>query len=146
MVQPIQNNILTIVPQTFKSTVSMVKMVWASLFGLVTGQFGLNEVAGPIGMTSAISQATASGLENSVGEGLNNLIYVMTIITVNLGVVNLLPVPALDGGRLVFLIIEAIRRKRIKPEIEGYIHAAGLVLLLLFMVVVSVNDVIRLFS
>ncbi len=145
-VEPIENNIGTIVPQTFKSTVSMVKMVWASLFGLVTGQFGLNEVAGPIGMTGAISQATAEGLENSFAEGLDNLIYVMTIITINLGVVNLLPLPALDGGRFVFLLIEAIRRKRIKPEIEGYIHAAGLVLLLLFMVVVSVNDVIRLFS
>ena len=70
----------------------------------------------------------------------------MTIITVNLGVVNLLPLPALDGGRLVFLIIEAIRRKRINPEVEGYIHGAGLVLLMLFMVIVSINDVIRLFS
>ena len=95
-------------------------------------------------MTSAISQAAASGLAVSFWDGLSNLIYVMTIITVNLGVVNLLPLPALDGGRFVFLIIEAIRRKRIKPEIEAYIHAAGMALLLIFMVIVSVNDVIRL--
>ncbi len=143
-VDPIENNFGTLISQTFKSTVSMVKMVWASLFGLITGQFGFNEVAGPIGMTSAISQAAASGLAVSFWDGLSNLIYVMTIITVNLGVVNLLPLPALDGGRFVFLIIEAIRRKRIKPEIEAYIHAAGMALLLIFMVIVSVNDVIRL--
>lgn len=145
-VEPIKNNFGTLISQTFKSTVSVVKMVWASLFGLITGQFGFNELAGPIGMTDAISQAAAAGLQSSFWDGLNNLIYIMTIITVNLGVVNLLPLPALDGGRLVFLIIEAIRRKRINPEVEGYIHGAGLVLLMLFMVIVSINDVIRLFS
>ncbi len=144
-VYPIENNFGTLLVQTFKATCSTVKMVWASLFGLITGQFGFNDVAGPIGMTSAISQATASGLESSFWDGLNNLVYVMMIITVNLGVVNLLPLPALDGGRLVFLIIEAIRRKRISSEIEGRIHAVGLILLLAFMVIISVNDVIRLF-
>ncbi len=145
-VEPIENNFLTLMQQTFLQTCSTVKMVWASLFGLVTGQFGFNEVAGPIGMTSAITQATAEGLETSFWDGLSNLIYIMMIITVNLGVVNLLPLPALDGGRLVFLIIEAIRRKPIKPEHEGWVHAIGMVVLLLFMVVVSINDVIRLFS
>ena len=145
-VEAIENNFGNLIVQTFKSTVSTVRMVWSSLVGLVTGQFGFNEVAGPIGMTSAISQATASGLESSFWDGLSNLIYVMMIITVNLGIVNLLPLPALDGGRLIFLIIEAIRRKPIKPEHEGYVHAIGMALLLLLMVVISINDVIRLFS
>ena len=145
-VEAIENNFGNLIVQTFKSTVSTVRMVWASLVGLVTGQFGFNEVSGPIGMTSAISQAAASGLESSFWDGLSNLIYVMMIITVNLGIVNLLPLPALDGGRLIFLIIEAIRRKPIKPEHEGYVHAIGMALLLLLMVVISINDVIRLFS
>ncbi len=145
-VEPIENNFGTLITQTFNSIISTVRMVWESLIGLVTGQFGFNDVAGPIGMTSAISQATASGLESSFWDGLNNLIYVMMIITVNLGIVNLLPLPALDGGRLVFLIIEAIRRKPIKPEHEGYIHAIGMILLLVFMVLISINDVIRIFS
>ena len=70
----------------------------------------------------------------------------MMIITVNLGVVNLLPLPALDGGRLIFLIIEAIRRKPVKPEHEGWVHAIGLVLLLIFMAIISINDIIRLFT
>ena len=109
-VAAIENNFGTLMSQTFLSTVSTVRMVWASLAGLVTGRFGFNEVSGPVGMTSAISQAAASGLETSFWDALSNLIYIMMIITVNLGVVNLLPIPALDGGRLVFLIIEAIRK------------------------------------
>ncbi len=143
-VAAIDNNIGTLLSQTFKSTWSTVKMVWASLIGLIRGQFSLNEVSGPVGMTSAISQATASGLESSFTDGLMNLIYVMMIITVNLGVVNLLPLPALDGGRLVFLIIEAIRRKPIKPEHEGYVHAAGMILLFAFMIIITIKDVIQL--
>lgn len=142
----IDNNFFTLAGQTFGQTFSTVKMVWASLIGLVTGQFGFNEVAGPVGMTSAISQAAASGLERSFWDGLGNLLFVMMIITVNLGVVNLLPIPALDGGRLVFLIIEAIRRKPVKPEHEGWVHAIGMAALLLFMAVISINDIIRLFS
>ena len=145
-VEGINNNFGVLISQSFLSTVSTVRMVWASLGGLVTGQFGFNEVAGPIGMTSAISQVASEGLKSSFWDALHNIVYVMTIITVNLGVVNLLPLPALDGGRLVFLIIEAIRRKPVKPEHEGMIHAVGMVALLIFMVVISINDVIRLFS
>ncbi len=145
-VQGIENNFGTLLQQTFLQTGSTVKMVWASLIGLITGQFGLNEVAGPIGMTSAISQAAASGLERSFWDGLSNLIFIMMVITVNLGVVNLLPLPALDGGRLIFLIIEAIRRKPVKPEHEGWVHAIGMVILLLFIAAISVKDIIQLFT
>ena len=97
-------------------------------------------------MTSAISQAAATGLQSSFWDGLSNLIFIMMVITVNLGVVNLLPIPALDGGRLVFLIIEAIRRKPIKPEHEGWVHAIGMFVLLAFMAIISINDIIRLFQ
>ena len=142
----VENNFGTLMQQTFLQTCSTVRMVWASLIGLITGQFGFNEMAGPIGMTSAVSQAAAEGLKTSFWNGLSNLIFIMMVITVNLGVVNLLPLPALDGGRLVFLIIEAIRRKPVKPEHEGWVHLIGMVALLLFMVVISINDIIRLFN
>ena len=145
-VAAIENNFGTLMQQTFMQTFSTVKMVWASLIGLITGQFGFNEIAGPIGMTSAISQAAASGLERSFWDGLSNLIFIMMIITVNLGVVNLLPLPALDGGRFIFLLIEAIRRKPVKPEHEGWVHLVGMILLLIFMVIVSINDIVRLFT
>ncbi len=144
-VKGVKNDFGSLMQQTFLQTCSTVRMVWSSLIGLITGQFGFNEVAGPIGMTSAISQAASSGLQRSFWDGLSNLIFIMMVITVNLGVVNLLPLPALDGGRLVFLIIEAIRRKPIKPEREGWIHAIGMILLLLLMAIISVNDIIRLF-
>ncbi len=142
----VHNNFGTLMQQTFLQTCSTVRMVWASLFGLITGQFGFNEMAGPIGMTSAVTQVTAEGLKSSFWDGLTNLIFIMMVITVNLGVVNLLPLPALDGGRLVFLIIEAIRRKPVKPEHEGWVHLIGMIALLLFMVVISINDIIKLFN
>ncbi len=142
----IENNFGTLISQTFKSTVSTVRMVWASLIGLLTGQFGLNDVAGPIGMTSAVSEAVGSGLSSSFWDGLDNLIYLMMVITVNLGIVNLLPLPALDGGRFLFLLIELIRRKPIKREYEAYVHAAGMFLLFAFMILISINDVVRIFS
>lgn len=142
----IENNVPTLLKQTFLSTVSTVRMIWKSLIGLVTGQFSFKEVSGPIGMTSAVSQATASGLEHSFMDGLANLFYFMMIITVNLGVVNLLPLPALDGGRLIFLFVEAIRRKPIKPEHEAYVHAAGLLMFFVFTIVISIKDIIQLFT
>ena len=145
-VAAIESNFGVLISQSFLSTVSTVRMVWASLLGLVTGQFGFNEVAGPIGMTSAISQVTSEGLKTGFVDALMNLIYIMTIITVNLGVVNLLPLPALDGGRFIFLLVEAIRRKPVKPEHEGLVHAIGMAALLIFMVIISINDIIKLFS
>lgn len=145
-VQAIEKNFGTLLEQSFWGTVSTVKIVWASLIGLIRGQFGFNEIAGPIGMTSAISQVTAAGLESSFGDAVLNLVYVMMMITVNLGVMNLLPLPALDGGRLIFLIIEAIRRKPLNRKYEGYIHAIGLIVLLLFMAVVSFSDILKLFT
>ena len=145
-VKPIENNFVNLMGQTFGQTYSTVRMVWASFIGLVTGQFGLNEVAGPVGITQVVTEAASSGLEKSFWDGLSNLIFVMMFLTVNLGIFNLLPLPALDGGRLIFLIIEAIRRKRVRPEHEAWVHAIGLGLLFLLMAIITVKDVIRLFQ
>ena len=145
-VEPIQRSFGSVIRKTFADTWSMVKMVWVSLVGLVTGRFGLNEVAGPVGVAQAITQAAAVGLETSFLAALNNILLMMVVITVNLGIFNLLPLPALDGGRLVFLIIEGIRRKPINPKYEGWVHAAGFVLLIGIMVLVAFNDIARLFN
>ncbi len=145
-VEPIQRSFGSVIQKTFTDTWSMVKMVWISLVGLVTGRFGLNEVAGPVGVAQAITQAAAVGLKTSFWAALNNILLMMVVITVNLGIFNLLPLPALDGGRLVFLIIEGIRRKPINPKYEGWVHAAGFVLLLGIMVLVAFNDIARLFN
>ena len=73
------------------------------------------------------------------------LLYLAVLLSANLGVMNLLPLPALDGGRLVFLLVEAVRRKRVPPEKEGYVHLAGIVLLMALMVFVMYNDIQRVF-
>ena len=87
-------------------------------------------------MTTAIGEVANTGVVN--------LLLFVAMITVNLGIFNLLPFPALDGGRILFLIIEAIRKKPVKPEIEGAINFAGLALLLFFSVFIAIKDVIGL--
>lgn len=96
------------------------------------------DVVGPVGTVTIIGQAVRTGFET--------VLYLSVLISVNLAFMNLLPLPALDGGRLVFLLIEAIRRKPVPPEKEGMVHFAGLVLLLGLMVYLTVSDVRGLFS
>lgn len=143
-VQPIGKNPGTLIVKSAQDTVSTVRMVWYSVVGLVTGKFGFNDLAGPIGTASAISQAASMGLQQNFLAALNNILYMMMIITVNLGVVNLLPLPALDGGKLLFLVVEGIRRKPINPKYEGWVNAAGFCLLMALMVVVTYSDILRL--
>lgn len=143
-VEPIQKNVGTLLVKSWQDTVSTVRMVWYSLAGLLSGQFGLNDMAGPVGAASAIGEVASQGLAQSFGTAINNILYMMMIITVNLGVVNLLPFPALDGGRLVFLVVEAVRRKPINPKYEGWVNAAGFVLLMCLMVVITFSDILRL--
>lgn len=145
-VEPIERSFTSVISQTFKQTYSVVRMIWASLIGLVTGQFTMNDVSGPIGAASAITEATSMGLEMGFVNGLNNLLFMLMVISVNLGIFNMLPVPALDGGRFFFLLIEAIRRKPIPPKYEGLIHTIGFIILIVFMIFVSLNDVVRLFN
>jgi len=143
-VEPQAKTLGTLLQKTGAETVSVVRMVWTSLAGLVTGRFGLNDVAGPVGAAQAITQAASAGLQSGFGAAVNNILLMMVIITVNLGIVNLLPLPALDGGRLLFLLVEGIRRKPINPKYEGWVHAAGFFLLMAFMLLITFNDIVRL--
>ncbi len=145
-VQPIDKNAGTLITKSVQDTVSTVRMVWYSLVGLVSGKFGFNDVAGPVGAANAIGQAASIGLQQNFVAALNNILMMMMVITVNLGVVNLLPLPALDGGRLLFLIVEAIRRKPINPKYEGWVNTAGFCLLMGLMVIITFNDILRLIT
>ena len=115
-------------------------MIWDSLFDLVAGRYGVDQLSGPVGVTSAIGDAAKSGA--------SNLIFLSAIIAINLGIFNLLPLPALDGGRIFFLIIfgiyEKITKKKPKPEIEGYIHFIGFALLMVVFVLITFKDITRL--
>lgn len=135
-----QPGFLNIVKNAFTQSAFIVRMVWLSVFDLVTGRYGMSELAGPVGTVDIIADVTAQAVSSG---SLTNLLTIMAFITINVGVANLLPLPALDGGRFLFLAVEAVRRKPVNPKYEGYVHAAGLALLLLLMVVVTYNDIAR---
>lgn len=128
--------VLNVLHESFYGTISMVRLVWLTFISLFNGRFGLNDLAGPIGTTAAVGQAAS--------QGISTLLYVAAMIAVNLGVVNLFPLPALDGGMLLALIIEAVRRKPLNPKYQGYANLIGFSLLMVLMVVVSYNDILRL--
>ena len=123
----------------------MIRTTILSLKELVTGQLGFQNLSGPVGVVDAIGTT----YEESKSEGALmlwlNMLNMAVLLSANLGVMNLLPLPALDGGRLVFLVIEAIRKKPINREIEGRIHFAGLMALMVLMVVVMYNDFLKIF-
>ncbi len=131
-------NILNLGLYSVNRATSTVKMVYDSLFDLLTGRYGAEAVSGPVGTTEIIGQAAQAGGAT--------LLYLVAVITINLGVFNLLPVPALDGGRLLFLLIELFRGKPINRDFEGYVHFIGILVLFAFMALISVKDIIGLFS
>lgn len=132
-----------VIKNAFLDSASIVQMVRLSLVDIVTGKYGMKDVSGPIGTISAIAESTAE--PDEFKDKILTALNFLSMITINVGVFNLLPLPALDGGRLFFILIEMIRRKPIPAKKEGIVHAVGLVLLLILMAVISVNDVIKQF-
>lgn len=120
----------------FEWTASTVKQVWYSLLDIVTGRFGLSEISGPVGTATIIQQASS--------QGIRSFLVMVAMITINVGVFNLLPIPALDGGRLLFLLVEIIRRKPVPAKYESVVHAVGLVLMLGLIAVVTFSDIMKL--
>ena len=116
---------------------NLTGMLYKFLGMLITSQLGLGGVSGPVGVVKEIGNAAKTGVAN--------LIFLLAYININLGVFNLLPIPALDGGRAIFILIEMIFGKKISQEKEGYIHMVGLILLLALIAVVTIKDVIKLF-
>ena len=134
--QGVRPTISVLLRQTMTQSVATVKVIYKSLAELITGRFGIRGVLGPVGTVSVISEAAKTGF--------SSVVYLFSFISLNLGIMNLLPIPALDGGRLLFLLVEAVRRKPLDPRLEGYVNLAGMVLLLAFMAIVTVIDVIKL--
>ena len=129
-------NVLTVLKHTLFRSLSTVKMVYDSLFGLFSGRFGVEAVSGPIGITKVVGQAAQYGF--------TTLLNIVVIISINLGVMNLLPIPALDGGHIFIYLIEVVRRKPMKQELEGLINFVGLVLMLALALLISIKDIIAL--
>lgn len=130
----------SVLKYAFLDSLSVARMVWLSLFDLVTFQFSFNELAGPIGTIDIIADTASKATRTDY----TAVLTLLAFITINVGVFNLLPLPALDGGRLLFVIIEGIRKKPIPQKYEAVVHTVGIVLLLGLMVVVTFNDIINL--
>ena len=116
-----------------------------SLKMLVTGKVGIDQLSGPVGIVDVVDDSYKESRSYGFMAVLAQLLYIAILISANLGVMNLLPLPALDGGRLVFLFVEAVRRKRVPPEKEGYVHLVGIACLMILMVFVMFNDIRRVF-
>ena len=136
----IKKTVLSTVAQAGKMEVSVGMLVWNSLGDLISGKYGLNELSGPVGTVDAIGDAVVQ----AKSDGLESLMMLVVMITVNVGIFNLLPLPALDGGRLIFLIFEAIFRKPVPAKYEGMVHAVGLILLFGLMLIVTFSDIMKL--
>lgn len=123
-----------------------VGSTFKSLGMLFTGQVTKDDVAGPVGIAQLVGETYESEKEYGIGYVVLSMMNITILLSVNLGILNLLPMPALDGGRLVFLLLETLRGKPISPEKEGMVHLAGMAVLMLLMVFVLFNDISRLFS
>lgn len=124
----------TVISHSFKQGMLMVRMCWESIFDLITGRFGFEAVSGPVGISTTIGTAASIGIEP--------LLYLVALISINLGFMNMLPIPALDGGRTLTTLIEMITRKRIPPKVERIINGVGLAVLLTLSAVVLIKDVV----
>lgn len=138
-----EKNVLNVLGSALGYSLSMGRMVYLSLFDLIRGQYGLNDLAGPIGTVTVIADIAQSSMVNVDWSG---LFMMMAMITINIGLFNLLPVPALDGGHLFFMVFEIIFRKPVPQKYESWIHAAGLIILLGFMAIISFGDIWKLVS
>lgn len=133
----VRRSFLNNIKYSFNWTVSVSKSIYSFFGTLFTGKADINQVSGPVGTTVAIGESRKAGIDS--------LLLIVALISINLGIVNLLPFPALDGGRVILLGLEAIRKKPLNNKIEAAINAVGLVLLLGLMAVIMIKDIINLF-
>ncbi len=139
-------NPFTVIDYSARKFVSAAKMIWQSLFDLIGGKYGINDLSGPVGIVGAIGDVVGSTEQGvAFGDMILNLMNFVVFITINVGIFNLLPIPALDGARALFRVFEGITRIKVPANVEGVIHMVGLALLMLLMVIVTVSDVIKIF-
>ncbi len=130
---------------SFWSMIYLIKMTVVGFVRMFSGQVPKEQIAGPIGIFQIIGESYQVGIRENILYAIRNVAYIAALLSANLGALNLFPIPALDGSRLVFLGIEGIRKKPVSIEKESMIHFIGFVLLMVLMVFVAYNDIIKLF-
>ena len=122
---------------TVVKTGSLFKQMWITVVKLFTGGVKVNQLSGPVGIYSIVGEQSKSGV--------SNILYLMAFLSINVGFLNLIPLPAFDGGHILFIVIEKIKGSPVSPKVENMIHTVGLFLLMLLMVYITFNDILRLF-
>lgn len=130
-----------VVKYSVLDSISIVRIVWVSLYELATLQLDMDDMAGPIGTVDAIADTTADAATSG---NMSRLLLIMALIAINVGAFNLIPFPALDGGRFVFIMLEGIIRRPISKEVQGAVNSIGMALLFGLMILVTFNDISRL--
>ena len=143
--QRTKGNVLQVLKYSLYEVEYWIETTYKSLAMIFRGKVSADDVSGPVGIVSAIGDTYEQSKADGAYYVMLNMMNFAILLSANLGVMNLLPLPALDGGRLVFLIIEAIRRKPVNREKEGLVHFIGFALLMVLMVVVLYNDIRKLF-
>ena len=129
----IKKTIGNYIGQTVDTAISYCVVIWRSLIDMLSGKYGISAVSGPVGVTVTIADVAK--------ESLFNILPIMALITINLGIFNLLPIPALDGGRLMFILFEMIFRKPVPQKYESVVHTVGFILLFAFMILIAIKDI-----
>lgn len=140
----------SVLAESFKQAATDGRLIYISLFDMIRGKYSLKDLSGPVGIVGSMNEVVESERDEETGKidwsGLmDTMLTLAAFISINIGIFNLLPLPALDGGRLIFLIIEGIRGKPVPAEKEGMVHLIGMAVLLIFMAVITVSDIIKLF-
>ena len=147
-VLPEYKTVGTVITRAARLEGTYTVMIWRSLGKLVRGEYGLNELSGPIGTADVMADAAGTAVTDIVEanslSGLYSFLMIVVLITVNVGLFNLLPLPALDGGRLLFLLFELVARRPVPPKYENAVHVIGFVLLILLSIVIAFSDVFKL--
>jgi regulator of sigma E protease len=132
----VNHGLIASIEFTFGKFIAIFKSMFEVISNLITGNLGFNNLAGPVGIYNIVGQEASAGFEN--------VLYLIAFLSINIGFVNLLPFPAFDGGRVIFLIIEKIKGSRVNPRIENIIHAVGFGLLIILMIFITIQDIGRL--
>ncbi|MCQ2491391.1 MAG: site-2 protease family protein [Ruminococcus sp.] len=139
-----EKGVLSVMKCSGETALSMGHIVGMSLKQMITGKLSKDQISGPVGVVTSINDTTQQA--ESTEDLVFMLFYMTALITINVGIFNLLPIPGLDGGRLLFCFIELIRGKPVKPEHEGYVHLAGMALLFGVLIFATFNDIMRIFN
>lgn len=132
-----QRGLWASIKNSFAKFISIIDSMWSVIVNLITGNLSLSALSGPVGVYSVMGEAAHTSIDS--------VLFIAAYLSINLGFINILPFPAFDGGRVLFLIIEKIRRKKMNSKVENAINTVGFILLIILMIVITIKDILKLF-